>query len=70
MIGKIVKIALVIILVLAVWRLAGGSADGLASLFETVLTKVGEFLNAIATKVADFFGHFLGGGSSEEPAKG
>lgn len=71
MLGKLVKIAVVIIIVLAVWKLAGGSADGVASLFETVVTKIGEFLNAIASKVADFFGHFLGGGegSGDSTAK-
>lgn len=63
MLGKIFKIVVVVIVVLAIWKMAGGTPDGVASLFETIFAKVGDFLNAIATKVADFFTHFLGGGA-------
>lgn len=65
MIGNLLKAAVVIIIVLALWKLAGGTPDGVAGLLENIVTQVGSFLNSIATKVADFLGHFLGGGASE-----
>lgn len=66
MLGKIFKAVVVVIIVLALWKMAGGTADGVASLFETIFSKVADILSGIADKVASFFTHFLngGGGSS------
>jgi phage-related protein len=69
MIGTIFKAGIAVILILAVWKLAGGTPEGIANLFETIFGRVGDFLNAISTKVADFFGAFLGGGGAETTSK-
>lgn len=49
--------------VLVVWKLAGGTVDGVVSFVEMIFTRLADFLNSVATKIAEFFSGILGGSS-------
>jgi hypothetical protein len=63
LIGKIFKIGIIIVAVLVVWKLAGGTVDGVVSFVEMIFTRLADFLNSVATKIAEFFSGILGGSS-------
>ncbi len=68
MVKQIIRGALIILVILVLWRLAGGSIEGVVDGAENVVRVVFDSLVKFANALADIIGNVLGGGSSEEAA--
>lgn len=68
MVKQILRGALIILVILILWRLAGGSIEGIVDMAEAVVRTVFDALVKFANALADIITNVLGGGSSEEAA--
>jgi hypothetical protein len=68
MVKQIIRGALIILVILILWRLAGGSIEGVVDMAEAVVRTVFDALVKFANAMADIITNVLGGGSSEEAA--
>lgn len=68
MVKQIIRGALIILVILILWRLAGGSIEGVVDMAEAVVRTVFDALVKFANALADIITNVLGGGSSEEAA--
>lgn len=68
MVKQIIRGALIILVILILWRLAGGSIEGIVDMAEAVVRTVFDALVKFANALADIITNVLGGGSSEEAA--
>lgn len=66
MVKQIIRGALIILVILILWRLAGGSIEGVVDMAEAVVRTVFDALVKFANAMADIITNVLGGGSSEE----
>lgn len=68
MVKQVIRGAVIVLVILILWRLAGGSIDGVVEMANAVVTTVFEALVKFANALADVITNVLGGGSSEEAA--
>lgn len=67
--GQAIKIIVFIVIVLVIWKIAGGTVDGVVDWVGNVLQGLADFLQAIATKIAEMFTGGGGGSSAASAAK-